>query len=168
MSFFRNVFFITLYALTPGLLVHAQERVAGGNLNTEATWTALHNLAQQANSQSRVATIAATDAQTKANNMIQCATSGQLFDGSACRTIASTPKMSIVRASNTAFRWPSATATCPSGSLVMGGGGSCTSSIGWMFLNHSYPSGNSWVASCDTEKKVTASITVYAVCLSTN
>lgn len=159
----RVLILITLLA-SASLSANAQERTASGALNTEANWTALSNLVQQANSQARVATIAATDAQTKANSMIGCAASGKLFDGTACKPISGTLRANYVTASNTAFRWPSATATCPAGTVIAGGGGSCTSSVGWMFLNASQPSGNGWYASCDTEKKVTASITVFALC----
>lgn len=46
----------------------SQERAASGNLQTEASWTALKNLVNAADGKASVAQITANDAQTKANN----------------------------------------------------------------------------------------------------
>ncbi|HGU1481585.1 shufflon system plasmid conjugative transfer pilus tip adhesin PilV [Escherichia coli] len=71
----------------------------------------------------------------------------------------------IVTASATAWRWPGATATCPSGKKVIGGGGQCRSNTGFIWLMRSMPSGNNaWTASCDTTEDQNGSITVYAIC----
>ncbi len=71
----------------------------------------------------------------------------------------------IVTASATAWRWPGATATCPSGKKVIGGGGQCRSNTGFIWLTRSMPSGNNaWTASCDTTEDQNGSITVYAIC----
>lgn len=71
----------------------------------------------------------------------------------------------IVTASATAWRWPGATATCPSGKKVIGGGGQCRSNTGFIWLTRSMPSGNNaWTASCDTPEDQNGSITVYAIC----
>ncbi|EFN6835557.1 shufflon protein B [Escherichia coli H4] len=65
----------------------------------------------------------------------------------------------------TAWRWPGATATCPSGKKVIGGGGQCRSNTGFIWLTRSMPSGNNaWTASCDTTEDQNGSITVYAIC----
>ena len=56
----------------------------------------------------------------------------------------------LLTASATAWRWPGATATCPSGKKVIGGGGQCRSNTGFIWLMRSMPSGNNaWTASCD-------------------
>ncbi|EBE7283770.1 shufflon protein B [Salmonella enterica] len=71
----------------------------------------------------------------------------------------------IVTASRTAWRFPGATATCPSGKKVTGGGGRCSTNTGYIWLNFSQPSGdNAWTASCDTTEEQNGSITVYAIC----
>ncbi|WP_223716117.1 hypothetical protein, partial [Escherichia coli] len=71
----------------------------------------------------------------------------------------------IVTASRTAWRFPGATATCPSGKKVTGGGGRCSTNTGYIWLNFSQPSGdNAWTASCDTTEDQNGSITVYAIC----
>lgn len=165
MLLFRIFLLLGLAALSP-LTVVAQERVASGNLNTEANWGALRNLAELANTKAQTASILAEAIKACGMKDMIYAPQTAGADGSGCKKISSSPKTRVVTASVTAFRWPGAAAMCPAGTLVVGGGGTCSSSIGWMFLNNSYPYGNGWYASCDTEQKVTASITTYAVCLS--
>lgn len=53
-------------------------------------------------------------------------------------------------ASVSAWRWPSVTAVCLFDEMVVGGGGSCTSSAGYNFILRSEPSGNGWRIDCDT------------------
>ena len=61
--------------------------------------------------------------------------------------------------------FPGATATCPTGKRVTGGGGICTSRTGYIWLTRSFPSANnSWSAACDTTEDQNGSITVYAIC----
>ena len=65
----------------------------------------------------------------------------------------------------TGWRFPGATATCPTGKRVTGGGGICTSRTGYIWLTRSFPSANnSWSAACDTTEDQNGSITVYAIC----
>lgn len=75
-----------------------------------------------------------------------------------------------ITSSATAFRFPVATATCPSGTSATGGGGSCISlgqngpPIGWVWLVSSDAIGdNQWRVSCDTPKDqyVTAQATIF-------
>lgn len=73
----------------------AQERTAGGNLQQEASWTALRTLADQANSNAKVASITAEDARTKAEDarykadkIIECERLGRIFNGTTCADLS--------------------------------------------------------------------------------
>ncbi|EBG8282949.1 shufflon protein B [Salmonella enterica subsp. enterica] len=72
----------------------------------------------------------------------------------------------IVSATATAWRFPSTTAWCPAGKKVVGGGATCSTPGGSIWLVHSLPIGdNGWSGTCDTTQKQNASIVVYATCL---
>ncbi|EBQ3815999.1 shufflon protein B [Salmonella enterica] len=74
-------------------------------------------------------------------------------------------ELQITTAQATGWRFPGATATCPTGKRVTGGGGICTSRTGYIWLTRSFPSANnSWSAACDTTEDQNGSITVYAIC----
>jgi len=60
-------------------LVPAQERVAAGSLQQEASWGALKSLAEVANGNAKMAQIAATSALDKANRIEACGKKGQLY-----------------------------------------------------------------------------------------
>lgn len=67
----------------------------------------------------------------------------------------------------TAFRWPSATATCPDGKLMMGGGSGCKAlgSEGFVFMTVSNPiSETAWRVACDTPKQQDVMAEVWAIC----
>ncbi len=57
-----------------------------------------------------------------------------------------------------------ATATCPAGQMVLGGGASRTAGIG--FISSTYPSAaDSWTATAgDVFNNTTQTLTVYAIC----
>lgn len=64
-----------------------------------------------------------------------------------------------------AFRWPAATAQCLSNEVLLSGGGVCSSSIGWMWIYASIPSGNGWYLACDTSQFIQATAVSYARCM---
>ncbi|EBL2678674.1 pilus assembly protein PilV [Salmonella enterica] len=71
----------------------------------------------------------------------------------------------MVTATASDWNQPIATATCPSGKKVTGGGGMCSFSNA--ILKRSSPSGNSaWVAGCsqNTNQNQYYSVTTYALC----
>ncbi|HFW9987327.1 TPA: hypothetical protein ACIDU8_004504, partial [Shigella sonnei] len=71
----------------------------------------------------------------------------------------------MVTATASDWNQPFATATCPSGKKVTGGGGMCSFSNA--ILKRSSPSGNSaWVAGCsqNTNQNQYYSVTTYALC----
>ncbi|HFH5057229.1 TPA: shufflon protein B [Salmonella enterica subsp. enterica serovar Typhimurium] len=71
----------------------------------------------------------------------------------------------VISVTAEAWRFPSATAWCPVGKKVTGGGANCFTPGGSIWLVHSAPAGdNGWVATCDTTKQRNASIIVYALC----
>lgn len=75
----------------------------------------------------------------------------------------------LVKSTATAHRWPTATASCPSGKKITGGGGRCVSlgnnGVGWVFLSNSYPiNDNEWTVSCDTPKEQNVRAEVYVLC----
>ncbi len=71
----------------------------------------------------------------------------------------------VVSVTAEAWRFPSATAWCPVGKKVTGGGANCYTPGGSIWLVHSAPAGdNGWVATCDTTKERNASIIVHALC----
>lgn len=71
----------------------------------------------------------------------------------------------IVSKTKTEYRWPSATASCGSDEVVVGGGGSCSADNGWTFLKRSYPDNNGWNVSCDTPEKKNNTARAYAICM---
>ncbi|WP_252386035.1 shufflon protein B, partial [Escherichia coli] len=57
----------------------------------------------------------------------------------------------IVKVTASKLRWPGATATCPMGKKVIGGGAECSSGIGFIWLVRSIPvNNNAWYGYCDT------------------
>lgn len=67
-----------------------------------------------------------------------------------------------------AFRWPSASISCESDELVVGGGGHCqasNTSAGDTRMPLSRPNGNGWSVHCDTSVNQTVHAHVYAICL---
>ncbi|MFR72565.1 shufflon protein B [Salmonella enterica] len=71
----------------------------------------------------------------------------------------------VVSVTAEAWRFPSATAWCPAGKKVTGGGANCFTPGGSIWLVHSTPAGdNGWVATCDTTQNKYASIIVHALC----
>ncbi|QLF72052.1 hypothetical protein FE840_020665 (plasmid) [Peteryoungia desertarenae] len=73
-------------ALAVSTLTVAQERTASGNLQTEASWSALKILSDNAMAQARVATTAATDARTRADNAMTRANEAHTLAGQALTT----------------------------------------------------------------------------------
>ena len=79
---------------------------------------------------------------------------------------AGTGNIQVVSATATAWRFPSTTAWCPAGKKVIGGGATCNTPGGSIWLVQSSPMGdNGWGGTCDTTQKQDASIIVYASCL---
>ena len=71
----------------------------------------------------------------------------------------------IVKVTASKFRWPGATATCPMGKKVIGGGAECSSGIGFIWLVRSIPvNNNAWYGYCDTTEHIIGKITVHAIC----
>jgi type II secretory pathway pseudopilin PulG len=72
----------------------------------------------------------------------------------------------IVRtASVVAYRFPNASVSCLPSEKVLGGGGACTSGVGYIFLAQSLPSGNGWFVACDGGfQNGNGQADVYAVC----
>lgn len=73
----------------------------------------------------------------------------------------------LVRAEATAFRWPTATVSCPAGKRMLAGGGSCTSmeGKGWCFLYESRPiSENQFIVKCDTPESQNVKAEAFVVC----
>ncbi|EPZ2129186.1 shufflon protein B [Escherichia coli] len=71
----------------------------------------------------------------------------------------------IVKVTASKFRWPGATATCPMGKKVIGGGAECSSGIGFIWLVRSIPvNNNAWYGYCDTTENIIGKITVHAIC----
>ena len=69
--------------------------------------------------------------------------------------------------SATAYRFPSATIYCNGNDIALGGGGQCSSSSGYIWLNGNRPVGdNGWFASCDQNKTDdgNSSIITYVKC----
>lgn len=72
----------------------------------------------------------------------------------------------LVTGSASAWRWPSAFASCDSvGKRVVGGGGSCGGGSGDWRITFTGPSGNGWYLRCDTSISQSGSASVYAYCL---
>lgn len=70
----------------------------------------------------------------------------------------------------TAFRWPTATVSCPPDMRVTGGGGRCSGlgiqgkSVGYVFLVNNFGDEHQWYVTCDSpqyEQDVTAEAIVY-------
>lgn len=66
-------------------------------------------------------------------------------------------------------RWPTATAICPKGTKLTGGGGRCIPlgppGTGWVFLYANYPKSiNEWQVACDTPKEQNVTAVAYAIC----
>ncbi|HFV8305846.1 TPA: shufflon system plasmid conjugative transfer pilus tip adhesin PilV, partial [Escherichia coli] len=71
----------------------------------------------------------------------------------------------IVKVTASKLRWPGATATCPMGKKVIGGGAECSSGIGFIWLVRSIPvNNNAWYGYCDTTERIIGKITVHAIC----
>ncbi len=71
----------------------------------------------------------------------------------------------IVKVTASKLRWPGATATCPMGKKVIGGGAECSSGIGFIWLVRSIPvNNNAWYGFCDTTEHIIGKITVHAIC----
>ncbi|EPC8513420.1 TPA: pilus assembly protein PilV [Escherichia coli] len=88
---------------------------------------------------------------------------GQCQSGTWKKNGGGTVQMVTATASD--WNQPIATATCPSGKKVTGGGGMCSFSNA--ILKRSSPSGNSaWVAGCsqNTNQNQYYSVTTYALC----
>ncbi|XP_031631882.1 uncharacterized protein LOC116346115 [Contarinia nasturtii] len=74
----------------------------------------------------------------------------------------------IIKAEAVAFRWPVATARCPDGTKLLGGGGNCESvvaGIGWVFIAGSHPVNNiEWTVRCDTPQSQNVRAQSFAIC----
>ncbi|EOL6458079.1 shufflon system plasmid conjugative transfer pilus tip adhesin PilV [Escherichia coli] len=71
----------------------------------------------------------------------------------------------IVKVTASKLRWPGATATCPMGKKVIGGGAECSSGIGFIWLVRSIPvNNNAWYGYCDTTEHIIGKITEHAIC----
>ncbi|BBI93043.1 shufflon system plasmid conjugative transfer pilus tip adhesin PilV [Serratia symbiotica] len=82
---------------------------------------------------------------------------------------AISPNLQIVRAETTAYRWPHATARCPAGKKLVGGGGNCRSlgppGMGWAVLVGSQPMNETdWGVQCDTPKRQNLMAESWAIC----
>ena len=116
--------------LSAGALA-AQERTAQGNLPQAAAWAALQNLADMANDNSKLAKIAAADAQARALKIETCGNQGKLYapqkssaaDG--CIPIISPDLFTIVGAAGRGR----AIATCPANTLLVACAGSRTANF---------------------------------------
>lgn len=75
----------------------------------------------------------------------------------------------IISNSVTVRRWPVATATCPEGTTLSGGGGRCIPlgppGTGWVYLYNNSPVSNTkWEVGCDTPKEQNVKAIAYAIC----
>lgn len=77
----------------------------------------------------------------------------------------------IVKTNVVAHRWPVATARCPNGTKMTGGGGQCVSlgppGSGWTLIHGSYPINDlEWKVHCDTPIEQNVRAEAYAICSS--
>lgn len=75
----------------------------------------------------------------------------------------------IVKESAVAYRWTNATANCPDGTKLTGGGGRCIylgpPGTGYVYLRWNYPlNEKKWVAGCDTPIHQNVRAEAYAIC----
>jgi hypothetical protein len=91
-------------------------------------------------------------------------------NGTQWVAMATTAPLSIVTSAVGNTVNASTAASCPSGSTLVAGGGSCPEEGGWFnAVTLSYPSGNSWVIGCQSEanawgRPAVGGATAYAFC----
>lgn len=72
----------------------------------------------------------------------------------------------IVTSEARVWRFPTALVNCPSGKRMTGGGGQCTSDIGWTWVTTNRPENdNTWRVACDTSQNIYVTAQAYAVCI---
>jgi hypothetical protein len=76
----HSVYLVAITLLTPWI-VNAQERTAGGSLQTEASWSALKNLIDKVQGDTTINKI-------DINAIKSCASQGKLYAGSGCQDVA--------------------------------------------------------------------------------
>jgi hypothetical protein len=123
----KTSFSLMACALVLATPVVAQERVAAGSLQQEASWSALKTLADVARDKANIAQITANDALDRATKIETCGKLGKLYapgvagvDANNCKALAATPVQVLVTATGSS----SASATCPAGTILTG----CTGS----------------------------------------
>lgn len=106
----------------------------------------------------------------KVNNRVDaiaaCNNQNKLYTGSGCKALPSSSPVVITRnAQGSAYRWGSASVSCPSGYIMVGGGGGCSAPGGYNRMPYNGPSGNGWRIACDNDKDVTSTAKVYVRCM---
>ena len=96
-----------------------------------------------------------------------CNRQGKLYNTSSksCVAVSSKPKFVTKSAKGSAHRWGKAKVSCPSSYVMIGGGGGCSTPVGYNRMPYNGPSGNGWLIQCDTDKKVTSTATVHVRCM---
>jgi hypothetical protein len=85
------------------------------------------------------------------------------LNGGCTMSLAHT--VNVRSASVNAWRFPAAGVSCASNEIVTGGGGYCSSGLGFAFSIESVPNANGWYYACTDEKQENATAAVYAMCL---
>lgn len=103
------------------------------------------------------------------NGLVGRTTEGALLSCQNGQWRAISANLQIVRAETTAYRWPHATARCPAGKKLMGGGGNCRSlgppGMGWAVLVGSQPINETdWLVHCDTPERQNLMAKSWAIC----
>lgn len=147
--------------------VWAQERVATGGLQHQADWSALSNMIHKTAGDTAVLRV-------DVDAMKACNAKGMMHapgvegaDEQGCVKAAGSSKFVTVSNNATAYRHANSGVTCPTGTVVVGGGGSCINlhaSTGDMRMPTSSPWGNGWFVQCDTSSKRDTRAHVWAIC----
>lgn len=119
-----------LYVTAFALLVsgaYAQERTAAGNLNTEATWTALRGLSEQANSNAKIAKTLAEAIATCGKKSMLYAAGQPGADAQGCKAAMPDPSTLNINTYTQTLCTRGGNHTvvsnCPSGQRLLGCGG---------------------------------------------
>lgn len=76
------------------------------------------------------------------------------------------PSVRTVSASAVGYRWATARAYCGGHEVRVGGGGGCSTSVGYTRMPYNGPTGtNGWQISCDTDKKTNSTATSHVLCM---
>lgn len=71
----------------------------------------------------------------------------------------------IATGAGSAWRWPSASASCNGNEQVTGGGGVCSGGSGDWRMPTNRPNGNGWYIGCDTSYGQSGTAYAYAICM---